>query len=269
MRRLMFVGILAGKYIAQRGGDDSLDELAISFKQGWRIERRKRIVFAEGFLENSGIDWLRTDGSDWLIDCDRAREQYGEVLQDLDWFTGVIRAQPDIIPGQERLGPFLEFSFYRDEIMNDAKKRIFLSHKGADKALIRRYWQILKTIGFDPWLDTDAMAAGVELERGLLSGFEQSCAAVFFITPNFSDENYLASEINYALAEKRKKGLRFSIITLVFCIDGKKGSVPGLLQQYVWKEPANDLEALEEIIRALPIKLGAAYWPPESGNPSG
>jgi hypothetical protein len=52
------------------------------------------------------------------------------------------------------------------------------------------------------------MAAGVELDRGILQGFNDSCAAVFFVTPRFKDENYLATEVNYAMIEKRKKGAR-------------------------------------------------------------
>ena len=65
------------------------------------------------------------------------------------------------------------------------------------------------------------MSAGVELERGLLQGFKESCAAVFFITPDYLDEQYLATEINYAIAEKRSKGNKFSLITLVMEKDGK------------------------------------------------
>lgn len=83
---------------------------------------------------------------------------------------------------------------------------------------------------------------------------------MFFITPNFVDENYLATEINYAIAEKRKKKDRFSIITLVFAQDGRKSTVPDLLQQFVWKEPDSDLEALREIIKALPVNVGDVYW---------
>jgi hypothetical protein len=135
--------------------------------------------------------------------------------------------------------------------------KIFLSHKGADKPLVREYKQTLQLLGFDPWLDEDAMHAGVELERGILKGFKDSCAAVFFITPSFKDEKFLASEVNYAISEKRSKGDRFAIITIVF---GAGGVVPDLLRTYVWKEPKGDLEALREIVRALPVRVGTVYW---------
>ena len=138
--------------------------------------------------------------------------------------------------------------------------KIFLSHKGADKDLIRNYKRTLSEFKFDPWLDEDAMSAGTELERGIRQGFRDSCAAVFFVTPNFKDENFLASEVDYAIAEKRSKGEKFAIITLVFAKDGQRGTVPELLRRYVWKEPSSDLEALREIIRSLPITVGDVYW---------
>lgn len=138
--------------------------------------------------------------------------------------------------------------------------KIFLSHKGADKPLVREFKNTLELLGFDPWLDEDSMHAGAELERSLLKGFNDSCAAVFFVTPNYIDENFLASEIDYAIQEKRKKGDKFSIITLVLGEGDSKGSVPDLLHRYVWKEPKNDSQALREILKALPVRVGDVYW---------
>jgi hypothetical protein len=72
-----------------------------------------------------------------------------------------------------------------------APTKIFLSHKGSDKIPVRRFKDTLKLLGFDPWLDEDAMPAGTNLQRGVLDGFEKSCAAVFFITPAFKASNTL------------------------------------------------------------------------------
>ena len=120
-----------------------------------------------------------------------------------------------------------ELMFRRHEdAMGISAKMIFLSHKGADKTLVRTFKDILHLLGFDPWLDEDAMAAGTKLERGILTGFERSCAAVFFVTPNFSDEAYLATEVDYAIQEERARGDKFKIITIVFTVNGKKGVVP-------------------------------------------
>lgn len=154
----------------------------------------------------------------------------------------------------------------KDVIMTTPGK-IFLSHKGIDKPKVREYKQTLEQLGFEPWLDEDAMTAGIELERGLLNGFKESCAAVFFVTPAFEDDNYLATEVNYAIAEKRVKKESFAIIAIRF-EDGSGGeaSIPELLRPYVWKEPKTDLEALREILRALPIQVGPVDWKTSDGQ---
>jgi hypothetical protein len=150
---------------------------------------------------------------------------------------------------------------YRHELaLGLAPVKIFLSHKGFDKPLVRQFKTTLALLGFEPWLDEDAMPAGTNLERGILKGFTDSCAAVFFVTPEFKDENFIATEVDYAIKEKRAKTDRFSIITLVFGDGTAKGKVPDLLHGYVWKEPRSDLEALQEIIRALPVHVGDVRW---------
>lgn len=141
-------------------------------------------------------------------------------------------------------------------VMNMEPMKIFLSHKSVNKDKVRNFKNTLELLGFSPWLDEEAMSAGANLERSLQSGMKASCAAVFFITPDYKDEQYLASEIDYAIARKRQDE-KFSIITLVFSDNnGKKGVVPDMLQPYVWKEPMNDLIALNEILKALPLEVG-------------
>lgn len=136
--------------------------------------------------------------------------------------------------------------------------KIFLSHKGSDKPRVRKFQGILKSLGFEPWLDEED--AEGHLEKSLLEGMKESCAAVFFITPRFKDEGYLETEIEYAIQEERKRKDRFKIIPLVFEEDGKKGKVPDLLNRFVQKCPKTDMEVLEYIIRLLPIQVGKTVW---------
>jgi len=82
---------------------------------------------------------------------------------------------------------------------------VCVSAGSLDTPAVRRYDHALKTLGFDPWIDERAMPAGANLEREVLGGFEESCAAVFFITASFKDEKYLAAEVDYAVMQKRKK----------------------------------------------------------------
>lgn len=141
-------------------------------------------------------------------------------------------------------------------VMNMEPMKIFLSHKSINKDKVRNFKTILELLGFSPWLDEEAMSAGANLERFLQSGMTDSCAAIFFITPDYKDEKYLASEIDYAISRKRQDE-KFSIITLVFSDEnGEKGVVANLLQPYVWKEPTNDLIALAEILKALQLEVG-------------
>ena len=141
-------------------------------------------------------------------------------------------------------------------VMNMEPMKIFLSHKSINKDKVRNFKTILELLGFSPWLDEEAMSAGANLERSLQSGMTDSCAAIFFITPDYKDEKYLASEIDYAISRKRQDE-KFSIITLVFSDEnGEKGVVPNLLKPYVWKEPTNDLIALAEILKALQLEVG-------------
>jgi hypothetical protein len=147
-----------------------------------------------------------------------------------------------------------------DMKMADSKK-VFLSHKGVDKEFVIDFKDTLEILGYDPWIDDDAMPAGTPLERGLLKGMQDSCGLVFFITPSFKDEGYLETEVNYAIQEKRKKGEKFAIITLQFVGgNGNVGEIPELLKTYVWKKPRTPLHAMREIIRALPIQVGEIDW---------
>jgi TIR domain len=160
------------------------------------------------------------------------------------------------------IAPEIEAMFLRHEIaLGLANMKIFLSHKGVDKEMVRRFERLLSELGFDPWLDDDAMPAGAQPDRAIQKGFKDSCAAVFFVTPNFKDETWLATEIEYARTEKREKGEGFAIITLCLSKDGQEGDVPGLLRHFIYKKPKHEMEAMLEIIRALPIKAGAPRFP--------
>ncbi|WP_213070866.1 toll/interleukin-1 receptor domain-containing protein [Acinetobacter baumannii] len=143
--------------------------------------------------------------------------------------------------------------------MNLQPIKIFLSHKSVNKPKVREFKKTLELLGFQPWLDEDAMHAGVELERALLTGMQDSCAAIFFITPDYVDENYLSSEITYAIQRKRADP-NFAIIALNIEENGREGIIPMLLTPYVWKKPSSDLEALQEILKALPVKVGEVFF---------
>lgn len=187
---------------------------------------------------------------------DNSRELFRERVEkhfSLSQYDGVILVDPK---GQAAQVEFDQLLRRHELVLGLIPMKIFLSHKGSDKPLVKDFALTLRLLGFEAWLDEDDMPAGTALHRGILEGFEESCAAVFFVTPRFADEKYLEREVNYAISEKTKKGTRFAIITLVFGEGTAVGKVPNLLHEYVWKEPKTPLEALREIIRALPIRVG-------------
>lgn len=126
-----------------------------------------------------------------------------------------------------------------------------------DKPRVELSYRVLKQLGYDPWLDEPDMPAGVNLERSILQGFEESCAAVFFITDNFVDEKYLATEVGYAVQQKREKEEKFAIITLRY---SDAAEVPKRLRRFTWKHVEDDLHGLDVLVRALPVELGPPRW---------
>jgi len=50
------------------------------------------------------------------------------------------------------------------------------------------------------------------------------------------------------------------IITLALEVGGVRGQVPDLLRTFVYKEPSSELDALREVLRALPVGVGPIRW---------
>jgi hypothetical protein len=271
-----------GSHLSVSGWSGIDKKIAVVFEFYEKLASREVIKNIREIISVAKYTWIRESGKQWIIDADFLRARYPDHDQYPYWFKGMITVPLDVEHllieptnyGMKRSDDFavpeIVYKRYKtivtilmdeDIVMEQLPMKIFLSHKSLDKTLIRRYKKALESVGMETWLDEDAMAAGTNLNRALLAGMNESCAAVFFITPNYVDEQYLATEVDYAITEKLKKQDRFAIITLVLRdSDGQKGNVPPLLQPYVWKEPLDELAGFVEIIRALPIELGAPSW---------
>jgi hypothetical protein len=96
-----------------------------------------------------------------------------------------------------------------------------------------------------------------------------SCAAVFFVTPSFHDDRYLETEINYAFVQKREseRGKRrpFAIVPVALLWGDRTPEIPEILRPHIVKEASGELEALGEILAALPTRVGTVIWR-ESGR---
>ncbi|AMQ05222.1 toll/interleukin-1 receptor domain-containing protein [Sporosarcina psychrophila] len=210
------------------------------------------------------IDWISFKVSGVFINLDILKKNFVNLFADCDWMTGDLLVLPQYDNAMHTNIPVVSFEMSKEEIMMKSPKKIFLSHKGSNKVFVKRYYDVLKTMGYEPWLDDEDMPAGSNLDRSIFKGFKDSCACIFFITPEFRDEDYLADEIDYAHSENRKKKEKFSIITLQFENEkGETGVIPELLERFVWKNPKHELEALSQILKALPIEANLIDWKKE------
>jgi hypothetical protein len=133
---------------------------------------------------------------------------------------------------------------------------IFLSHKSVNKGMVRRFERALSTLNFNPWLDEKMLKAGADKHRGLHNGMQQSCAAVFFVTPDFKDDGYLKTEIDLAIEEEHTRPGDFKIIPLLMRDQsGQRGTIPPVLKRLIFKEPETEIEALIDLVEALPLQL--------------
>ncbi|MCY7674920.1 toll/interleukin-1 receptor domain-containing protein [Bacillus safensis] len=223
-------------------------------------ETGQRMLFGKLKEYRDEFKWLIIEDNYYYIDLGLLKTTHSE-FNDINWLKGVIKAAPILDNDINTGAPTISFHILKEDIILNFPQKIFLSHKGIDKPVVREYHNLLKELGFKPWLDEDAMTAGEALHRALLKGMQDSCAAVFFVTPNYVDDGYLEQEIDYAISEKMNKRERFSIITLSLPNEqGKRGQISSMLKRYVWKTPDSHLEGFREIIRALPISSGVKTW---------
>lgn len=229
------------------------DEFLITIAFLGKMTKRSAIQKIQKRMAEGVIPWLTLEKKTWSVDFDKLQITFPDMPIKKHW-----RGKVNVVPEVEEINGHFKDSVNTTitiSVMQDDMKsrRIFLSHRSKDKKLVRRFQRALEAIGYDVWLDEKNLKAGDHLERGILKGFKESCAAVFFITENFKDERYLKTEIDYAMAQTREKEEYFRIITLAFQSPTEKIEIPELLKGFVWKSPRTELDALTEIIKALPI----------------
>jgi TIR domain len=149
-------------------------------------------------------------------------------------------------------GILVEYAHRRAQMA--AKARIFLSHRGADKKLVRDVSDTLELIGVRTWLDEEAMPAGTPIVRALGDGMSDCLAAAFFISDKFRDEAFIRKEVDAAL-HQQVTNPSFRIIPLVLTDHGGTDElVPKSLQVLRWVSVA-DTAITPTILRALPPEL--------------
>jgi TIR domain len=230
------------------------EDITIDFIFTGKLAKRAALQQVQKCMADGELPWLSVQRNKWSVDAPGFYAAFGKVNLSKP-VRGKVVVDPEVDEDGQG-GTSVAFTFSTSDWQLCQGARIFLSHKGEDKKMVRRFQRALEVIGFEVWLDEKNLKAGDHLERGILQGFEESCAAVFFITERFKDERYLKTEIDYAINETRKKERYFRIITLAFKRGKENPEVPELLKNYVWKSPISELDALTEIIKALPICPG-------------
>lgn len=240
------------------------------FSDRFRPTKSKVLSIArKNILEYTDLDFITYNNQEFFIDIDVLRKRIKDEHLDwsgFDWLNGKVKANYEILykEKESQLGSRFHsgwdveivLTIGVEEMENSKPKRIFLSHKSSNKPMVREYAKTLQQLGLSPWLDEDDLKAGDTLDRALNKGISDSVAAVFFITPQYEDKRYLASEIDYAIGKKQDSD-DLTIITLSIAdAEGNRGEIPDLLKRYVWKEINHDehLKGLREILKALPFE---------------
>jgi TIR domain len=118
---------------------------------------------------------------------------------------GVVFIEDDRLENSELLA-----LMHRHEMaLGLAPMKIFLSHKGFDKPLVREFATTLSLLGFDPWLDEDAMPAGTNLERGILKGFADFVLLCFSSRQNSKTRLFLQPRLITLSRKNGQKGRGF------------------------------------------------------------
>lgn len=231
------------------------DELTINILFLGRHTKRAVGQKLQKRISEGSLPWLSFEKRVWRVNLNRLQQDFDHYHLDKRWKGNIsTEAEVDEVKG---IGPGtsntqVSFAITMEELIAQTRSKIFLSHKGEDKKMVRRFLRALEAVGYEVWLDEKDLKAGDHLERGIRQGFEESGAAIFFITENFKDERYLKAEIDYAIAQKREREEDFRIITLAFKKGSQRIDIPVMLKNYVWKSPATELDALIEILKALP-----------------
>ncbi|MFT5893114.1 MAG: hypothetical protein ACI9Y7_003233 [Dokdonia sp.] len=216
------------------------------FSPEYLFTKQDVILEIEEKLKSRKKEWFDYKEGKVFLNLDKLRIIKG--LESLEWLKGNFPIDPEINFKEKVIEVRINIRKENLKTMS-YQKRIFLSHKTANKEIVREYKKTLSVLGYNPWIDEQDMPAGTVAHRAISEGFKDSCAVIFFITTDFEDDRWLRAEIDHAINEKIEKGDKFSIITLVLSEDA---IVPEPLKTYIWKSPKNNLEGLRDIISALP-----------------
>jgi len=112
---------------------------------GGRSERQAQRFLVE-ILSEQKVDWVSRDGDGWHVNTDLLKQTSYLHRDGLEWLTGTLKVEPKIQTEGSVTGyqTSVTFNVYKEEFLLSKNRRVFLSHKGADKPLVRQFFEILK-----------------------------------------------------------------------------------------------------------------------------
>ena len=252
-------GIIKFEYLGVRGHNPEIG-ITINFPFHGHVPKKKATKLLIQTLQQNKINWLQFERPHWKFCSVKFKSQFSEDYKE-EWLDGklIIDMEHDIVSKNGQEMTYLKFVITKEEVMNQWPNKIFLSHNSTDKGLVRKYKKALEMFGYSTWLDDD-MHAGAEPTNNISDGFQRSCAAVFFITPNFKETSFITMEIDCALKEKSCKNEKFSIISLLLGNAKDTFTILTKLDDFVYKQPKSDLEGFCNIIEALPMQNPNPIW---------
>ncbi len=89
---------------------------------------------------------------------------------------------------------------------HDRKLKVFLCHASEDKPVVRELFERLKTDGFDPWLDSEALLPGQDWDLEIQKAMHASEAVIVcFSDISVVKEGFVQKEIKYAQEIQKEK----------------------------------------------------------------
>jgi len=112
---------------------------------------------------------------------------------------------------------------------------IFLSHASADKSIVRKVAQRLKTQGIEPWLDESELGLGDSLIQTIEAALDSSDFVAFFISNASMNSPWVRQEMNATIS--RKVSEKRGAIVIPILLDNTE--IPPLLRDVICLDMRN------------------------------
>jgi hypothetical protein len=136
-----------------------------------------------------------------------------------------------------------------------SQRYVFISYLHEDRLFAARLAADLRTAGFEPWVDTEQIAAGDDWPQTIAAAISKADAFVFVASRASVGrvESYIYLELRHAIERSTRFDLGIPFVFPVVLDDEGAANLPELLDDIQWVDFRRDYaEALSHLIHALP-----------------